>query len=117
MKLVLLLLCPLLAQAGDWTEADTVRQTTLTAAMYLDYAQSKDIKNYPDVCWEQNPLLGRHPSDSKLKNYFIGAAITHYTIARTLPAGWKRQSWQYGWLALEVAQVVRNKKVGFKFQF
>ena len=103
-------------KAGDWTSADTARQVAVTAALVLDAAQTRDIKNY-STTWETNPVLGAHPSDNRVRNYFIGTALGHYAVARALPAGWPRQAWQYGWIAVEVVQIVKNKRAGFRMQF
>lgn len=104
------------ASADDWTPQDTTRELAFVGVLTLDYAQTRDIKNH-DWAYEKNPLLGKHPSDTRIRNYFVGAAAAHYLIAKELPAGWPRKSWQYGWIALEVAQVVKNKRLGLHFQF
>lgn len=106
-----------LARANtNWTERDSLLQMATTTVLFLDYAQTRDIKNH-DWAYEKNPLMGRHPSDVRVRNYFIGAAVGHFAVALALPAGWKRTSWQAGWIALEVVQVIRNKKAGFKFSY
>ncbi len=104
------------AKASDWTDADTARQVAVTTVLVLDAAQTRDIKNY-STTWETNPMLGKHPSDSRVRNYFVGAALGHYAVSRALPAGWPRQAWQYGWIAIEVVQVVKNKRAGFRMEF
>lgn len=101
---------------SDWTALDTSYQLGVTVTLLLDYAQTRDIKNHAG--WtETNKLLGEHPSDVRVRNYFIGVAVGHYAVSRALPSGWPRRSWQAGWIAIEVAQVIRNKKLGLTFKF
>ncbi len=103
-------------QAADWTTQDTALQIAVTASLYADYAQTKDIQRYPQ-CWEANPILGRHPTDKAIDRYFLAVAVGHAAIAYALPAGWPRTTWQGAVIAIEVAQVIKNKKAGFRFSF
>lgn len=102
--------------ASDWSDADTGRQVYLTALLYADYAQTRSISLYPKA-WERNPMLGLHPSDRRISRYFIGAALLSYGAARTLPAGWPRQSFQCGVIALQIAAIVHNKRMGLSFRY
>ncbi len=100
----------------DWTSADTAREAVFVSLWVADYKQTTDIKNHPDL-HETNPLLGLHPSDSKIRNYFLGVGIAHVLISRTLPAGWPRQTYAYARIAMEVAYVVKNKRLGMQIKF
>lgn len=102
--------------APAFSDTDVHFQLVFTASLFLDFAQTRDIKNH-GWAHEQNTLLGPHPSDVRIRNYFVGVGVAHYTVSRALPSGWPRRSWQAGWLALEVVQVIKNKKAGFKFKF
>jgi len=101
---------------SDWSDSDTTRQTYLTLSLYADYAQTRSIRKTPGL-WETNPILGLHPSDKQVAVYFIGSALTSYGIARALPAGWPRQSFQYGVIALQLAVIVHNKRIGMSFRY
>jgi hypothetical protein len=121
MKKLLLLLLSLvvsttvLASDDDWTKEDTARQAVVLTTFALDYAQTRDIKNH-DWAHETNPLLGRHPSDNRVRNYFIGATLLHTVVAYNLRPEWRR-TFQYTTIALEVAVIIRNKRIGLHYQF
>jgi hypothetical protein len=101
--------------ANDWTTNDTIRQAAVLGTFYLDQAQTKDIKNHP---WahETNPLLGRSPSDPRIRNYFLSAGLIHTAIAYKLPPEYRR-GFQYTTLALQLAVIAHNKKIGLRFEF
>lgn len=110
-----LLLCAGLAQAGDWTDKDTVTQAVVLSTFALDYMQTKDIKNHSDLR-ETNVFLGNHPSDARVRNYFVAASILHTAIAYKLPPEWRR-TFQYTTIALQVVTVIKNKRLGLNFEF
>jgi hypothetical protein len=111
----ILLTFPCISLANDWTKNDTIRQAAVLGTFYLDQAQTKDIKNHP---WahETNPLLGRHPSDRRIRNYFVSASVIHTAIAYKLPPEYRR-GFQYTTLALQLAVIAHNKKIGLRFEF
>ncbi len=100
----------------EWTKNNTKAELVFATAMFLDYGQTKTIKNNPYMS-EHNPILGRHPSDVAIRNYFLLTTAGHYAIAKSLPAGWPRNAWQYGWIGIEVGMVIKNKRVGATFEF
>ncbi len=102
--------------AQGWAAQDTALQIAVTASLAADWAQTKDIKHY-DQCWEENKILGRHPTDKAIDHYFLAVAVGHAAIAYSLPSGWPRTTWQGAAIAIEVAQVIKNKKAGFRFSF
>lgn len=110
-----------LAQANgfipdDWSKADTARQTVVVATLAADMAQTLQIKNNP-MMYEKNVVLGDHPSDTKVVAYFVGVALAHTYVATKVPAGWPRQGLQYGLIAMQVAQVIKNKRAGLAIKF
>ena len=100
----------------DWSQADTAAQVLVTATLVADMGQTLDIKNHPDT-HETNKILGKHPSDTKIVAYFVLAAAGHAYVATKLPAGWQRSTWQYGWAAIQIAQVVRNRRMNLRMAF
>ena len=48
--------------------------------LFIDYRQTLDIKNHEGY-FEINPILGKHPGDSKITIYFIICAV----IAAVVP--------------------------------
>ena len=112
---LLLLTLPTLSKANDWTTNDTIRQTAVLSTFSLDYAQTRDIKNHA-WAYETNPILGRHPSDRRITLYFLSASVIHTGIAYKLPPDWRR-GFQYTTLALQLAVIAHNKKIGLRFEF
>lgn len=104
------------SHAGDWSDADTAREVVFVGTLVLDYKQTKDIKRH-DWAYETNPIMGKNPSDTRVAGYFLAAGAAHYAVARALPAGWPREAWQYGWIAAQVVQVAKNKRIGLHFNF
>lgn len=101
--------------ASDLTPIEQKRELLVYSTLLLDAAQTLDIKNHPDL-YETNPLLGRHPSDTKIVAYFIGAGFAHNAITKKLPTEY-RAAWQYGWAALEIGTIIRNRKLNLRFNF
>jgi len=66
---------------------------------------------------EENPVLGLHPSNDAINNYFISSLVLHALIADQLHGKW-RTAWQAAWIGLELGTVQRNDalKSLFKLQ-
>jgi len=103
------------ALAGELTPLEEKRQYLVYATLAIDAAQTLDIKNHPEL-HESNPILGRHPSDAKIVTYFVAAGYAHYSITKALPTEY-RAAWQYGWAALQIATIVRNRKLNLRMNF
>jgi hypothetical protein len=101
--------------ASDLSPIEEKRELLVYTTLLLDASQTLDIKNHPEL-HESNPLLGRHPSDVKIVAYFIGAGFAHNAITKQLPTEY-RAAWQYGWAALEVATIIRNRQLNLRFNF
>jgi hypothetical protein len=101
--------------ASDLSPLEQKRELFVYSTLVLDAAQTLDIKNHPDL-YETNPLLGRHPSDAKIVAYFIGAGFAHNAVTKALPTRY-RAMWQYGWAALEIGTIIRNRKLNLRFNF
>ncbi len=100
----------------DWTDKDTIRQMVVTASLYEDYKQTSSFHKYEGL-YETNPLLGSSPSGPKVRNYFLMTAFSHAVIAKALPPGWPRQTWQYGTIVLQAAHIIHNKRVMARWNF
>jgi len=107
---------PRASTSRDWSDADTARQTALTLTLYADYAQTRSITRIPGL-YEHNPILGPQPSDRRISAYFLTSAVLAYGTARALPAGWPRSGFQYGVIALQVAVILHNRRVGLQFHY
>jgi hypothetical protein len=110
-----LLLLTTSAQASDWTEEDTYRQLGVYSTLLLDYSQTKDIKNHPNL-YEKNPILGKHPTDKKINKYFLSVGIAHTLVAYNLPPDY-RKTFQYATIGIEIVQIVKNRQLNLRFEF
>ncbi len=101
-----------------WTTADTVLQGAFVAAVAVDYLQTRSflLHDNPAESWEQNPLLGRHPSMTKLTLFCAGGIVAHTAIAYVLPHPW-RTLWQLAWIAVEGATIYGNVQTGVRIEW
>lgn len=117
-----LLLCALimgdLAEAAptDWTAQDTAVQAALTATIYVDYVQTREIVETPWHYHELNPLLGEHPSMSRVRNICIANALGSAVVSYVLPPKY-RHMLQYTDLSLELIAVGHNRSIGLRGNF
>jgi hypothetical protein len=116
LALFLFLIATASAYAGEpLSKSEWTKETAFLTAGLVDYGQTRDIKNHPGM-YEQNPLLGRSPSDTRIRNYFLAAGATHIVITRLLPRDY-RPAWQWGTLILEVGVVAHNYSIGLRVDF
>ena len=112
-------IAPLVAGTAAAAEPFSTRDIALEAAFMVvavaDYRQTLDIRNHPGY-HEQNPLLGDHPSDVKVRNYFLAMAAGHTVITYLLPPKY-RLAWQGSTLAIGVIVVHHNKMLGLSYSF
>lgn len=101
--------------ADEWTNRQIAQQAGVTLLLAVDWAQTRDIKNHPGF-HESNPILGEHPTDKEVDQYFAAAAIGHAVITHLLPTEW-RDAWQYVWIGAQTSTIARNHSLGIKFDF
>lgn len=101
--------------SDDWTTSEINKEAATMALFAIDYAQTKDIKNHNGL-YETNKLLGLHPSDTKIRNYFLGAAIGHVILVNALPSQY-REYVQDGTIGLELVVIGNNKRIGLNVKF
>lgn len=111
----LLLSSTLLASASPWTTKDKVLEGAFVVATALDWRQTLDIKNHSNL-YEQNHVLGRHPSNTTINTYFVTSIVFHAVVADQLHGKW-RTAWQAVWIGLEVGTVQRNYALGIRLNF
>jgi hypothetical protein len=125
----------------ELSKGQIAAETAFVALMYVDYRQTMDIRGWCDrnnvgagkatyhadgtVTWENgascdayegNPLLGEHPSDARIRNYFVGATLAHVAIAKALPTEY-RPYWQGAGILLQLVTVIKNKQIGMSANF
>lgn len=107
------------AHAGEWftpyRTQDTVRQAIYTGLLVVDYGQTLDIKNHPEL-EEKNPLLGPHPTDSEITRHFVVGALLHAGVTWAIPRDW-RPYWQYITIGVEAGYVANNFRIGLSLDY
>lgn len=108
-----------LAHAGEPLNAkEWALEGAFLAAGLVDYGQTRDlVKNRLHDMHEQNALLGRNPSEARVRNYFMAMGAAHVVVSHALPRGAYRATWQWSTLALQLAVIARNKQIGLKVDF
>lgn len=128
----------------ELTKGQIAAETAFLALMYTDYRQTLGIKDrcarnptwankdgtvtrQPDGSYtdgkggycraaEANPLLGKHPSDQRITNYFLGASLAHVLITKALPNEY-RPYWLGTSILLQLIVVGKNRQIGGSFNF
>jgi len=85
-------------------------------ALGLDWSQTQTIARRPGQWHEHNPVLGLHPSPGAVNGYFVGATVAVGGVALVLRPG-PRRWWLRAVVAVELANVVRNRAIGIGFTF
>src|SRR5512145_3387652 len=110
-----LLLSATLLGGEPWSSKDKLLEGAFVLATALDWRQTRDIKHHPHL-YEQNRIMGRHPSDTTVDTYFLTTVLLHALVADQLNGKW-RTAWQYTWIGLEVGTVQRNYALGIRLNF
>jgi hypothetical protein len=98
-----------------WTTQQIVLESVTQAALFVDYKQTLDIKRHQGFS-ETNPILGLHPSDTRVRAYFLASSILSLGIAQLLQ-GSSRTAFMTGEMSFELAVVKRNVGLGLTVRF
>jgi hypothetical protein len=101
---------------GGWTTADTYRQAGMLSLTMIDWAQTRKIAQNPDKYYENNPVLGKHPSTERVDMYFPICMAAHTAVAMALPTKY-RKWWQYVFIGVEAGMVANNLSIGLGMGF
>lgn len=102
-----------------WDQYDTYRESAWHFVHFLDWRQTIQIS---DSChhggqyYETNPTLGHCPTRGEVDRFFIAGSLIHLGISAVLPPK-LREPWQYFSIGYDVNNVVRNYRLGIKFNF
>ena len=80
-----------------WTKQEKLAATYFCVAHFADYYTTNRMLNNP-ANWEENPILGEHPSDSTITMYFSLTAIGALAVGHFWPDARKPLFWGYGTL-------------------
>ena len=98
------------ATAQDsWTTPQVALEAADLGVIFVDYHQTQKIREFPGL-YETNPLLGSHPSEPKVKNYFALSIIGQYFLADALSPS-VRTGFLSGILGMEIIVTEKNKRL------
>lgn len=108
------------ASAQDpWSSSDVVREAAVVALSAADWGQTLDIVRLRDAgcdMWEQNPMIGRHPTRGQVNRYFAASILLHVGTVWVLPARF-RPAFQLVSIGFEAGIVGHNARLGLRVTF
>jgi hypothetical protein len=105
-----------LADNRTWTTEEKAWLGTAAAFTVADWATTRDLsRRYNEGYYENNPILGKHPSTGRVDLYFVSAGLLGYAIADNLDQN--RKLFLQGWTAVEILYTNRNHNIGLKMKF
>lgn len=113
---IFLLSIPANALPEPWTTTDLALEGSAVALMTIDLFQSLYIADHPERYYEQNLVLGSHPSPANVALYFGVLITSHIFIADLLPSDY-RKYWAGLFIIIEGYSVVSNRNIGIGFSF
>lgn len=101
-----------------WTAADTALQATFIVLTTVDWMQTHEALRYhPTIVYEeQNPFLGKFPSNRRI-NVMIGGSIAGHTIVAYLLPKPYRTLWQLTFIAVEGGTIYANHQAGIRVKW
>ncbi|OGW34737.1 MAG: hypothetical protein A2010_12050 [Nitrospirae bacterium GWD2_57_9] len=96
-----------------WTTQDTIVEAVFVSLVYVDWKQTIEFTQHPDKypdCFETNPLLGPHPSRTRVNTVVAGSVLAHAFIAQELSQPY-RAWWQFFWIGVEIHCIRKNRVV------
>jgi hypothetical protein len=104
------------ANNRDWTGEEKAWLGTAVAFTVTDWATTRDLsRRYNEGYYENNPILGKHPSTGRVDLYFISAGLIGYTIADNLDQN--RTTFLQMWTTVGIFYTNRNLNIGLKMKF
>lgn len=88
-----------------WRTEDYVLQASVLTLQTIDTLQTQHGLRHGFA--ESNPLLGRHPSRSRVYGMALGAMAGHTLVSMLLPRDW-RHAWQGSVIVVEIGFVGNN---------
>lgn len=116
--LVSVIVCLMLAGCAThfgqgWSKADTAREIIWEGLHVVDWGQTRYIAKHPDKFYEINPLIGKHPSTSKVDIYMAGTTLLHPVVSGYLKPEY-RKWFQYITIGISGGCVINNASIGVK---
>lgn len=108
--LVSLLFCTSVS-AGDWSKEDQQRQLLFTVLHIADWNQTLQTVDNPNY-YEQNGIIGRNPSRSRVNSVMAIFLVGHWFIAKYLTTGKNRKKFQWITISIKGLVVRHNRQIG-----
>ena len=102
--------------AEPWDRTDIALGLTSTAALVVDWGQTRYIAKHPKQCSETNPYLGEHPSIGRVDAYFTGVIVGNLLLGNWLTPD-KRKLLFGAVIVTELLVIGKNRAVGIKVEF
>jgi hypothetical protein len=104
------------ADNRTWSTEEKAWLGTAAAFTVADWATTRDLsRRYREGYYENNPILGKHPSTDRVDLYFVSAGLIGYAIADNLDQN--RKTFLQAWTAVEIFYTNRNLNLGLKMKF
>jgi hypothetical protein len=104
------------ADNRTWTSEEKAWLGTAAAFTVTDWATTRDLsRRYNEGYYENNPILGKHPSTGRVDLYFVTAGAIGYLIADNLDQN--RTTFLQMWTGVSLFYTNRNLNIGLKMKF
>lgn len=110
--LFLIAICLAGCASNDWSRRDTIGELAVVGTLAIDAYQTAQFQHHEDqqeIGWVRG-ICGAKPSSACSYEYFGTVAISHWLIAKLLPATWRRY-WQAGAVAVEIPVIYSNTRL------
>jgi hypothetical protein len=112
---IILFLFSTSAFSSEWTTENKILEVTYNTVRLADILITKDGM-HREGYHENNPLIGRHPSDAKLWGFFLVGGVIHYFITDRIKPEYRR-TFQAITITCELLIVNHNRSIGMNIKF
>lgn len=117
-QLALLAALPLSAQ--EWATRDTALEVACQVALLVDWKQTSEIHRVrlPNgaSAIESNRILGQHPTQATINQYFMACSVGHLVVSASLPTN-LRNYWQAATLSVSCYWIGHNRAIGISIRW
>ena len=75
----------LMPHPRPWTKREKIAATFFVVAHTVNAFTTEAHQDYPDMYYEMNPILGRHPSDMEIGTYFSLTGVATLLVTHLYP--------------------------------
>jgi hypothetical protein len=86
------------------------------ALQAIDASQTHYTGRNPQRLYEENPIMGKHPSKDKINAYFGATGLGHAALSYALPDPWDK-IFQMLSIGVEGGQIMDNKRTSDEARF